>query len=91
MGWMRHLVCFYTEFNGFELRFFLLLDRLPYQSFSPVLLTIYPKVKGEILDTFTKDCEIRLVLSRIWTRVAVSISYHGIHFTTNDSEKDIMS
>ena len=30
-------------------------------------------------------CEMQSVLSRIWTRVAVSISYHDIHYTASTS------
>ena len=33
-------------------------------------------------------CEMRSVLSRIWTRVAVSISYDDNHYTTGTSSKD---
>ena len=31
------------------------------------------------------QCEMQSVLSRIWTRIAVSISYDDIHYTTGTS------
>ena len=80
---------FKAEFNRFEFRVFLLLDQLPHQRWrnqSALLFTHSWRIIGFI--PFQKVlvlCEMQSVLSRIWTRVAVSISYNDNHYTMGTS------
>ena len=71
---------FKAEFNRFEFRVFLLLDWLPHQSWKPSL-PYYLRIAGGRIIGFIPFSrllvlyEMQSVSSRIWTRVAVSISY----------------
>ena len=75
---------------GFEFRVFLLLDKLPHQMKNLVCPTILPLAGGRIIGFIPFPrvlvlCEMQSVSSRIWTRVAVSISYHDNHYATGTS------
>ena len=48
--------------------------------------TIYAKNGNVICPLVIVLCEMLLVLSRIWTRVTVSISYDDNHYTTGTSK-----
>ena len=56
-----------------------------------------PRIAGERIIEFIPFpmllviCEMQSVLSRIWTRVVVSISYDDIHYTTSTSSLAIVS
>ena len=69
------------EFNRFEFRVFLLLDpSLPY--YLPIggrIIGFIPFPRVLVL------CEMQSVSFRIWTHVAVSISYDDNHYTTGTS------
>ena len=84
-----HKVNFYAEFNRFEFRVFLLLVASPRLK-NLVCPTILPIAGGRIIGFIPFPmvlvlCEMQSVSSRIWTRVAVFISYDDNHYTTGTS------
>ena len=84
-GRIWHKVSFYAEFNRFEFR----LVASP-RAEEPSLLYYLPIAGGRIIGfiPFPKVlvlCEMQSVSSRIWTRVAVYISYDDNHYTTGTS------
>ena len=85
-GRIWHKVNFYAEFNRFEFRVFLLLE-----AEEPSLPYYLPIAGGRIIGFIPFPrilvlCEMQSVSSRIWTRVAVFISYDNIHYTTGTSQ-----
>ena len=80
------------EFNRFEFRVFFLLDSLPNQGWKTRLPYYLPIAGGRIIGfmPFSRVlvlCEMQSVSSRIWTRVAVSISCDDNHYTTGTSRE----
>ena len=79
-GRIWHKVNFKAEFNRFDFRVFLLLDWLPSQGWRTSLPYYLPIAGGRIIGFIPFPrvlvlCEMQSVSFRIWTRVAVSISY----------------
>ena len=72
----------------FEFRVFLLLDKLNITKAEEPSLPYYLPITGERIIGFIPFprvlvlCEMQSVSFRIWTRVAVSISYDDNHYTT---------
>ena len=69
---------------------FLLLDKLPHQGWRTQLPYYLPIAGGRIIGFIPFPrvlvlCEMQSVSSRIWTRVAMSISYDDNHYTTSTS------
>ena len=78
-GRIWHKVNFEAEFNRFELRVFLL-TKAEEHSLSSYLLIAGGRIIGFIpFPGVLVLCEMQSVSSRIWTRVAVSISYDDNH------------
>ena len=85
-GRIWHKVNFWAEFNRFEFRVFLRLTKAQEFSLSYYLPKAGERITGFILfPRVLVLCEMQLVSSRIWTRVAVSISYDDNHYTTGTS------
>ena len=90
MSWMQHKVNFWVEFSRFEFSFpstwLAIIPRFK----SPVLHTILP-IAGERIAgfvTFQMEFvlyEIQTALFRVWTWIAIFISYDDIHYTTRAS------
>ena len=90
-GWIWHKVNFWAKFNRFWIQSFpsprlVVSIRLE----EPSLPYYLPMAGGRIIGFIHFPrvlvlCEIQSVLSRIWTRVAVSISCEDNHYTTGTS------
>ena len=86
----RKVNFFKAGFNRFELRVFLLLDCCLTKAEEPSLPYYLPIAGGRIIGFITFPrvlvlCEMQSVSSRIWTRVAVSISCDDNHYTKGTS------
>ena len=76
--------------TGFEFRVFLLLDQLLRQGWRASLSYYLPIAAGRMIGFIPFPsvlvlCEMQSAWSRIWSRVAVSISYDDNHYTTGTS------
>ena len=85
---------FKRSLKRFEFRVFLFLDCCLTKAEEPSLSYYLPIAGGRIIGfiPFPKVlvlCEMQSVSSRIWTRVAVSISYDDNHYTTGTSKSNI--
>ena len=80
---------FLSEVNRFEFRDFLLFDWLTNQGWRArlALQFIYSWRENNWIHTFPKDISsLQNVSPRIWSRVTVSISCDGKHYTTKTSK-----
>ena len=80
---------FKQSLTGFNSVFFLL-DLLPHQGWRTSLSYYLPIAGGRIIGFIPFPrvlvlCEMQSTSSRIWTRVAVSISYYNNHYSTGSS------
>ena len=87
-SWMWHKIKFLTEFNRSEIRDFLLLDQLPYEGLKISLPYYLSIAGGRIIELIPFPrvlvlCEMQKASSRVWTRVAVFISYNSSRYTTS--------
>ena len=90
-GMIWHKVNFKVELNRFEFRVFLLLDCCLTKAEEPSVPYNLPITGGRIIGFIPFPmllvlCEMQSVSSRIWTCVAVSISYDNNHYTTGTSK-----
>ena len=83
-GRIWHKVNFYAVFNRFESEFSFSLTSCLTNAEEPSLPYYLPIAGGRIIGfiPFPRVCEMQSVSSRIWTRVAVSISNDDNHYTT---------
>ena len=80
---MREQSIFQVEFSMFVFRVFLLADYLPYLGWRTMSVQLFfGTIPFSRLSTLL---EMQTASSSIWTRVAVSISYDSMHYTTNAS------
>ena len=90
LGRIWHKVNFLVEFNKFEFRLFLLLDNLPHQERWTSLPYYLPIAGRRIIGSISFPrvfvlCESQSASSRIWTCIAVFVSYDDNHYTTGTS------
>ena len=95
-GWMREALCVATHLYTFRIRqptsqhpvgSSLVIPKSPHltKAEEPSLPYYLPIAGGRIIGFIPFPCEMQLVSVRIWTRVAVSISYDDNHYTTGTS------